>query len=53
MEFSYFYPTEDLDLDHNRNNFIQNIAIFKFYVHCISLSLMFEISPKYNWYLNF
>ena len=31
---------------------IQNIAIFKFFLHCILLSLMFEIPFKHNWYLN-
>ena len=32
--------------------FIQNIVILKFFLHCILLSLMFEILLNHNWYLN-
>ena len=31
---------------------IQNIAFFKFFLHCILLSLMFKIPLDANWYLN-
>ena len=34
-----------------RDKFIQNIAIFKFCLHCILFSLMFEILLEYNCYL--
>ena len=54
VEDSYFYPTEDLvfGLYNTRKNFIQNIFIFKLFLLCILLSLMFEILLECNWCIN-